>query len=290
MSANYRYFFKLLIYFDKSQSVHAASSEFVPTRPCGFCRVCWVEPRYRQDLAGRHAQQGEQGIDLAIWSGIDATRSPGRQTTMPIYEYHCPACDKHFEMLVRSSTVPACPQCGSTAVDKCVSAPQAPGRSAGIIKSARKRAAAEGHFSNFSKSEKSKLLWVQGAVLEFVACQTREHAVRDDGRMTKRILIIQGHPDSSGDRHLCHALAQAYADGATANGHEVRTVDVAHLDFPLLRTKRAWDSEPVPEGLKEAQQAISWAEHLVLFSRCGWAACPPCSKAFWSRWLGRVLR
>jgi putative FmdB family regulatory protein len=77
---------------------------------------------------------------------------------MPIYEYHCPACDKHFEMLVRSSTVPACPQCGSTAVDKCVSAPQAPGRSAGIIKSARKRAAAEGHFSNFSKSEKSKLL------------------------------------------------------------------------------------------------------------------------------------
>lgn len=77
---------------------------------------------------------------------------------MPIYEYHCPACDKRFELLVRSSTVAACPQCGSTSIDKCVSAPQAPGKSAGIIKRARQRAAAEGHFSNFSQGERNKLL------------------------------------------------------------------------------------------------------------------------------------
>lgn len=77
---------------------------------------------------------------------------------MPIYEYHCPACDKHFELLVRSSTIPACPQCGVTALDKCVSAPQAPGKSAGIIKRARARAAAEGHMSNYSQGERGKLL------------------------------------------------------------------------------------------------------------------------------------
>lgn len=77
---------------------------------------------------------------------------------MPIYEYHCTACDQHFEMLVRSSTVPTCPQCGSTQLDKCISAPQAPGKSAGIIKAGRRAAAAEGHFSNFSKGEQSKLL------------------------------------------------------------------------------------------------------------------------------------
>ena len=29
----------------------------------------------------------------------------------------------------------------------------------------------------------------------------------------RRILIIQGHPDAS-QRHFCHALAQAYAEGA----------------------------------------------------------------------------
>lgn len=79
-------------------------------------------------------------------------------TIMPIYEYHCPACDKHFELLVRSDTVPTCPQCGATQVHKCVSAPQPPGKSAGIIKRARQRAAAEGHFSHFSQSERNKLL------------------------------------------------------------------------------------------------------------------------------------
>lgn len=76
---------------------------------------------------------------------------------MPLYEYHCPACDAHFELLVRSSTVPACPQCGSTTLTKCISAPQAPGKSAGIIKRARARAAAEGHLSNFSKGERPKV-------------------------------------------------------------------------------------------------------------------------------------
>jgi putative FmdB family regulatory protein len=77
---------------------------------------------------------------------------------MPLYEYHCPACDQRFELLVRSSTVPTCPHCGATTLTKCVSAPQPPGRSAGIIKRARARAAAEGHMSNYSSSERAKML------------------------------------------------------------------------------------------------------------------------------------
>lgn len=56
------------------------------------------------------------------------------------------------------ASIPACPQCGATALDKCVSAPQAPGKSAGIIKRARARAAAEGHMSNYSQGERGKLL------------------------------------------------------------------------------------------------------------------------------------
>jgi hypothetical protein len=58
---------------------------------------------------------------------------------------------------VRSTTVPTCPHCGSTALTKCVSAPQAPGKSAAIIKAGRKAAASEGHFSNYNKSERSKV-------------------------------------------------------------------------------------------------------------------------------------
>ncbi|WP_374317093.1 zinc ribbon domain-containing protein [Aquabacterium sp.] len=84
--------------------------------------------------------------------------SESRQNTMPLYDYHCPACDNHFELLVRSSTVPTCPKCGSTNLEKCVTAPAAPGKSAAILKAARQRAAAEGHMSNYSQKERSKLL------------------------------------------------------------------------------------------------------------------------------------
>jgi len=79
-----------------------------------------------------------------------------------------------------------------------------------------------------------------------------------------RILLLQGHPDS-GAPHLCHALAAAYAEGARECGHEVRELDVARLEFPLLRSQQAWEKEPLPAGLLQAQQDIAWARHLVLF-------------------------
>ena len=40
---------------------------------------------------------------------------------MPIYEYGCQACGREFEALVRSDTVPACPACHSTALEKKLS-------------------------------------------------------------------------------------------------------------------------------------------------------------------------
>ena len=39
---------------------------------------------------------------------------------MPIYEYAC-KCGHEFEMLVRSGTVPGCPSCRSTEVEKKLS-------------------------------------------------------------------------------------------------------------------------------------------------------------------------
>ncbi len=80
----------------------------------------------------------------------------------------------------------------------------------------------------------------------------------------RRILVLQGHPDPAG-AHFGHALAGRYVAGARSAGHEVRTIDVARLDFPLLRTKKGWESEPVPPGLADAQRAIGWAGHVVVF-------------------------
>jgi putative NADPH-quinone reductase len=80
--------------------------------------------------------------------------------------------------------------------------------------------------------------------------------------MTRRILILQGHPDA-GHPHLCHALADAYAAGAEGAGHELRRLDIGTLDFPLLRSKADWDEGALPAGLAAAQADIAWAQHLV---------------------------
>jgi putative FmdB family regulatory protein len=40
---------------------------------------------------------------------------------MPIYEYACQDCGKEFELLVRSDTVPTCPQCHTTHLEKKLS-------------------------------------------------------------------------------------------------------------------------------------------------------------------------
>jgi putative NADPH-quinone reductase len=79
-----------------------------------------------------------------------------------------------------------------------------------------------------------------------------------------RIVLIQGHPDASAP-HLCHALADAYARGAVEAGHEVRTIDVARIDFALLRSQHEWELGLLPARLRPAQDDIRWAEHIVLF-------------------------
>lgn len=82
--------------------------------------------------------------------------------------------------------------------------------------------------------------------------------------MGKRILIIQSHPDAS-QQHLCHSLEDAYAKGAMAAGHDIKRINVAILDFPLLRSQHEWEKEPLPNSLIEAQEAIKWSEHMLFF-------------------------
>jgi len=40
---------------------------------------------------------------------------------MPLYEYACERCGRQFELLVRSDTVPACPDCGTRELKKLLS-------------------------------------------------------------------------------------------------------------------------------------------------------------------------
>lgn len=97
--------------------------------------------------------------------------------------------------------------------------------------------------------------------------------------MSKRIVLIQGHPDPQ-NVHLGHALAGAYAEGAMAAGHEIKRIEVAQLDFPLLRTKVEFDQGTPPSSIQDAQAAIKWAEHLVLFYPLWLGTMPALLKGF----------
>ncbi|MGE3958811.1 MAG: zinc ribbon domain-containing protein [Vicinamibacterales bacterium] len=41
---------------------------------------------------------------------------------MPLYEYACRSCGRHFEYLTRADQAPACPSCSSTELEKQFSA------------------------------------------------------------------------------------------------------------------------------------------------------------------------
>lgn len=97
--------------------------------------------------------------------------------------------------------------------------------------------------------------------------------------MSRRILIIQGHPDHRSP-HLAHALADAYASGAELGGHELRQICVAQLDLGLLHSQEEWQHQPVPPALASVQAELRWAEHLVFFFPLWLGDVPAVLKAF----------
>ena len=76
---------------------------------------------------------------------------------MPLFDFHCPACGADFERLVRAGTLPDCPQCHATTVERRLSRIAPAGTCAAVVASARRAAAKEGHFSHYSKAERAKL-------------------------------------------------------------------------------------------------------------------------------------
>jgi putative NADPH-quinone reductase len=103
--------------------------------------------------------------------------------------------------------------------------------------------------------------------------------------MAQRIVTIQGHP-APDSGHFGHALMGAYTEGAQETGHEVKHVEVAQLNFPILRTREDWEGGTTPEAIYQSQQAIAWAHHLVILYPLWLGAMPALLKAF----LEQVLR
>jgi putative NADPH-quinone reductase len=97
--------------------------------------------------------------------------------------------------------------------------------------------------------------------------------------MARRIIVIQGHPDSS-SHHLLHAMADAYAESATAAGHEVRRIEVAKIEFPLLRTQVDFETGDLPLSLAQARDDMRWAEHWVFLFPLWHGTMPALFKGF----------
>jgi putative NADPH-quinone reductase len=97
--------------------------------------------------------------------------------------------------------------------------------------------------------------------------------------VARRIVIVQGHPDPRGE-HYGHALAEAYRDGAVSAGHEVEILEVAKLEFPLLRNKQDFEGGEPPAAIRRCQQAIARADHLVIIHPLWLGSMPALLKGF----------
>jgi putative NADPH-quinone reductase len=101
----------------------------------------------------------------------------------------------------------------------------------------------------------------------------------------QRILIVDGHPDPDRARFV-HALADRYAEGALAWEHEVRRIDLATTDIPVLRSKKEWSNGQPAPAIVDAQASIAWADHIVFLYPLWLGDVPALLKAF----LEQVMR
>ncbi|TQK74051.1 putative NADPH-quinone reductase [Brevibacillus sp. AG162] len=96
------------------------------------------------------------------------------------------------------------------------------------------------------------------------------------------ILVIIGHPDPES---YCSALAHAYMEGAKGKAAQIRIIDLSQISFdPNLKYGYRKRTE-LEDDLKEAQDLIRWADHLVIVYPTWWGTMPAILKGFFDRVL-----
>lgn len=97
---------------------------------------------------------------------------------------------------------------------------------------------------------------------------------------TKKILLINGHPDKNS---FCYAISEAYIKGAKRAGLDIKVIHICDLNFnPNLQYgyQKRTDLE---KDLLDAQEMIKWANHLVWVYPVWWASYPAIMKGFLDR-------
>lgn len=100
--------------------------------------------------------------------------------------------------------------------------------------------------------------------------------------MSKKILLINGHPDEAS---FNYGLSEAYKKGVEKSGAELREIKIRELDFnPNLQFGYRKRTELEP-NLLDAQESLKWADHIVWVYPVWWGSVPAIMKGF----LDRVL-
>jgi NAD(P)H dehydrogenase (quinone) len=99
----------------------------------------------------------------------------------------------------------------------------------------------------------------------------------------KKVFVFLGQEDKE---TLCGELATAYEEGAKSGGHEVRRLNIGDLKFDPLLHKGYKVIQALEPDLKQVQENIKWADHIVILYPTWWSAMPAILKGFFDRaWI-----
>lgn len=96
--------------------------------------------------------------------------------------------------------------------------------------------------------------------------------------MSKRILILNGHPDHS---RLCSALTDRYQQGAAQA--QVTRFDLADMSFDANLQQGYQQVQPLESDLQAFQQALRDCDHFVLVAPVWWGSVPARLKGLFDR-------
>ncbi|KAF5061204.1 Flavodoxin-like fold protein [anaerobic digester metagenome] len=96
----------------------------------------------------------------------------------------------------------------------------------------------------------------------------------------KKILIILGHPVKD---TFSSSLFEHYRKGALSSGAEIREIVLRDLDFELNFREGYRGNQELEPDLQKAQEAIKWAEHIVMIYPNWWSTFPALMKGFIDR-------
>lgn len=100
--------------------------------------------------------------------------------------------------------------------------------------------------------------------------------------MTKRIFIWVAHPKADS---LCKSLADAYQAGVEEQGCAVRRMDLSDMTFDLNTAGYGADAPPLEPDLIAWQEAVAWADHILIVHPYWWGAMPTKAKSVIDRAL-----